>query len=224
MEQRLSPAPTHQRGRAAAHAWWRAPSPRAITAIKWALFTLLLLPFVRLVVLAFSNELGANPVEFVTRSTGWWTLFLICITLCVTPLRKITALHWLLKLRRMLGLFAFFYVSLHFTTYLWWDQFFDLASIVKDIVKRPFITVGFAAFVLLVPMALTSFNAAIRWMGAKRWQRLHYAIYVIVLLGVLHFWWHKAGKNDLIEPALFALAAAVLLGYRVWARLRASTP
>jgi methionine sulfoxide reductase heme-binding subunit len=204
--------------------WWKCPSPRAVTAIKCALFVLLLVPFVRLIVLAINNELGANPVEFVTRSTGWWTQFLICITLCVTPLRRIAGLPWLLKLRRMLGLFAFFYVALHLTTYLWLDQFFDLASILKDIVKRPFITVGFAAFVLLVPMALTSFNAAIRWMGAAHWQRLHSAIYVIVLLGVLHFWWHKAGKNDFFEPALFALAAAVLLGYRIWVRIRSSKP
>lgn len=135
---------------------WRMPSARALKALKLLIFALALMPFARLVWLAFHDGLGANPVEFVTRSTGWWTLFFLCVTLAVTPLRRMLALHWLLRLRRMLGLFAFFYVVLHFTTYLWWDQDFAVASIAKDIVKRPFITVGFAAFVLLVPLAATS--------------------------------------------------------------------
>ncbi|MDE2048675.1 MAG: sulfoxide reductase heme-binding subunit YedZ [Betaproteobacteria bacterium] len=199
---------------------WRMPSARALKALKLLVFALALTPFARLVWLAFHDGLGANPVEFVTRSTGWWTLFFLCVTLAVTPLRRMLALHWLLRLRRMLGLFAFFYVVLHFTTYLWWDQDFAVASIAKDIVKRPFITVGFAAFVLLVPLAATSFNAAVRWLGGARWQALHRLVYGVVCLGALHFWWMKAGKNLLLEPGIFAAVVALLLGYRLVARAR----
>jgi sulfoxide reductase heme-binding subunit YedZ len=161
------------------------------------------------------DQLGANPVEFVTRATGWWILFLICVTLCVTPARKILGMPWLLRLRRMLGLFAFFYALIHVFIYFAVDQSFDLQSILKDIVKRPFITVGFTAFVLLIPLAATSFNAAIKWLGAKRWQALHKAIYAIAILGVLHFLWAKLGKNIVFEPTMFALAVSVLLGWRV---------
>ncbi|MGL4576078.1 MAG: sulfite oxidase heme-binding subunit YedZ [Burkholderiaceae bacterium] len=195
-------------------------SPRALFGIKAGLFALCLIPFARLVYLTFNDGLGVNPTEFITRSTGWWTLFLLCITLCVTPARTLLNLPWLLRLRRMLGLFTFFYACLHFLTYVWFDRQWDFSDLAADIIKRPFITVGFAAFVLLIPLAFTSFNAAIKWMTARRWQLLHRLIYVIALLGVLHFWWHKAGKNDFAEPGLFAIAVAALLGWRVWQAAR----
>lgn len=197
---------------------WRNPAARTVGGVKAAVFLLALWPFARLVWLAVQGGLGANPVEFVTRSTGWWTLFMLCATLAVTPLWRLLQWPWLLRLRRMLGLFAFFYAALHFTTYLWWDQAFEWAAIGKDIVKRPFITVGFAAFVLLVPLAATSFNAAVRRLGGRRWQALHRAVYAIVCLGALHFWWMKAGKQLFFEPALFSITIALLLGYRLWMR------
>jgi len=168
-------------------------------------------PLVRLVWAAIAGALGANPVEAVTHSTGWWTLSFLCITLAITPLRRATNAHWLIKLRRMLGLYAFFYAALHFTTYIWLDVWFDAAAIAKDIVKRPFITVGFAAFVLLVPLALTSTAAMQRRLG-RNWQRLHRAVYLVALLGVLHFWWLV--KRDVTEPALFALAYLGLMALR----------
>jgi sulfoxide reductase heme-binding subunit YedZ len=206
--------------------WWKLPSARTITAIKALVFVAALVPFARLVYLTFTNGLGANPTEFITRSTGWWTLFLLCMTLCVTPARTLMGLPWLVRLRRMLGLFTFFYVALHFLTYLWFDRQWDFSDLAADIIKRPFITVGFAAFVLLIPLAATSFNRAIKWLGAQRWQNLHKLIYVIAPLGVLHFWWHKAGKNLWFEPLMFALAVAVLLGWRALsaARQRRATP
>jgi sulfoxide reductase heme-binding subunit YedZ len=194
------------------------PSPAAIGRIKAALFVLALLPVARLVVAAFTGGLGVNPIEFVTRSTGTWTLSLLLITLSVTPLRRITGWHWLVRLRRMLGLFAFFYACLHFVTYVWLDQFFDAAAISRDVVKRPFITVGFAAFVLLIPLAATSTNAMIRRLGGKAWQRLHYLVYAIATLGVVHYWWLV--KKDVTQPLWFGAAAALLLGYRIVHRLR----
>lgn len=195
---------------------WKQPPARDVLIVKCVLFVLLLLPFARLLWRAASDQLGANPVEFVTRATGWWILFLICVTLCVTPARVMLGMPWLIRIRRMLGLFAFFYALLHAAIYFALDQGFDLQSIVKDIAKRPFITVGFAAFVLLIPLAATSFNAAIKRLGAGRWQALHRAIYAIAILGVLHFLWHKLGKNIVFEPTMFALAVAALLGWRVW--------
>ncbi len=167
----------------------------------------------------FDGGFGANPVEFLTRSSGFWTLTFLCLTLTVTPLRRLTGRIWLMRLRRMLGLFAFFYACLHFTTYLWFDQWFDVASIVRDIGKRPFITVGFAAFLLLIPLAATSTQAAIRRLG-RRWQTLHLLVYAVAILALLHFWWHKAGKNDFGTPTVFAVVVAVLLGARLFWRLR----
>ncbi|WP_416172104.1 sulfite oxidase heme-binding subunit YedZ [Actimicrobium sp. CCI2.3] len=194
-------------------------STRQMSWLKGGLFMLGLAPFVRLVAAIFTDQLGANPVEFITRNTGDWTLYLLCLTLAITPLRKLTGWNWLIKLRRMTGLFAFFYVALHFTTFLWFDHAFDVAAMFKDVVKRPFITVGFAAFVLLIPLAVTSTNAMVKRLGGKRWQWLHRLIYIIVPLGVLHFWWMKAAKNNLFQPLLFAVLVGVLLGMRLlWRR------
>jgi sulfoxide reductase heme-binding subunit YedZ len=196
----------------------RNPQSAAIRGVKVAAFALALLPLARLVALGLLGKLGANPIEFITRSTGTWTLVLLLVTLLVTPLRRLLDWPWLLRLRRMLGLFAFFYACLHFTTYVWLDQFFDAMAIGRDIVKRPFVTVGFVAFVLLVPLAATSTNAMVRRLGARRWQRLHYAVYAIATLGIVHYWWLV--KKDVTQPVLYAAALAVLLGYRVVHRLR----
>ena len=182
--------------------------------IKAAVFAVSLVPFLRLFVLGYRDELGANPVEFVTHSTGWWALTFLCITLAVTPLRRLAGWQSLLRLRRMLGLFAFFYATVHFVTYVWFDQWFSLDGIVADVWKRPFITVGFAAFLLLVPLAITSTNRMMRRLG-RRWAQLHRLVYPILVLGVLHFWWLKQGKNDLAEPLIYAAIAVVLLGFRM---------
>ncbi|MEN3293933.1 MAG: methionine sulfoxide reductase heme-binding subunit [Burkholderiales bacterium] len=195
------------------------PTPKQFKRIKAALFVLALMPFARLVVFAFMERLGANPIEFITRSTGDWTLYFLCITLAVTPLRRLSKWNWLIKLRRMLGLFAFFYAVMHFTTFLWFDHFFDLNEMLKDVVKRPFITVGFAAFLLLIPLAATSTNGMIKRLGAKRWQGLHRAIYLIAPLGILHFWWMKAGKSDFAQPILFGTIVGLLLLMRVYWKL-----
>jgi len=191
------------------------PSPQQFKAIKAALFVMALLPFARLVLFAFTERLGANPIEFITRNTGDWTLYFLCITLTVTPLRRVIKWNWLIKLRRMIGLFAFFYALLHFTTFLWFDHFFDVEEMLKDIAKRPFITVGFSAFLLLIPLALTSTNGMVKRLGGRRWQWLHRMIYVIAPLGILHFWWMKAGKHDFVEPILFCIVVAALLLLRV---------
>jgi sulfoxide reductase heme-binding subunit YedZ len=196
----------------------RSLTPKQVGVIKSILFVLALLPFARLALFTATERLGANPIEFITRNTGDWTLYFLCITLAVTPLRRITKWIWLVKLRRMFGLFAFFYVLLHFTTFLWFDHFFDLAEMWKDVLKRPFITVGFTAFVLLIPLAATSTNRMIRTIGAKRWQMLHRLIYIIAPLGVLHFWWMKAGKNLLAEPIMFTAIVTVLLLSRLVGR------
>jgi len=192
-----------------------SPTPKQLALLKAALFVLALVPFVRMAWLTGTGQL-VEPLEFITHGTGDWTLYFLCITLAVTPLRRLTGFNWLIKLRRMFGLFAFFYVCLHFTTFLWFDHFFDLGEMWKDVVKRPFITVGFAAFVLLIPLALTSTNGMVRRLGGKRWQALHRLIYLVAPLGVLHFWWMKAAKNDLGQPLLFAVLVAVLLGARLY--------
>lgn len=191
------------------------PTARQLAGIKLVLFVVALLPFARLVLFAFADRLGANPIEFITRNTGDWTLYFLCITLTVTPLRRLTGWNWLLRLRRMLGLFAFFYAMLHFTTFLWFDHFFDIDEMGKDVLKRPFITVGFTAFVLLIPLAATSTNGMMRRLG-KRWQKLHRTIYLIAPLGILHFWWMKAGKNDFAQPILFGSIVALLLLLRLY--------
>jgi sulfoxide reductase heme-binding subunit YedZ len=194
--------------------------PEQVKWIKAAAFVLCLVPLALLTWRGFNDGLGANPIEYITHSTGWWTLTFLLITLTVTPLRRLTNWNWLLRLRRMLGLFAFFYACLHFTTYIWLDQFFDLMSIGKDIVKRPFITVGFAAFVLLIPLAATSTNAMVKRLGAKRWQLLHRLVYAIGSCGVVHFWWLV--KKDITEPLIFGLLLALLLAARLVWRARRS--
>ncbi|MGN7984130.1 protein-methionine-sulfoxide reductase heme-binding subunit MsrQ [Burkholderia sp. 22313] len=202
----------------------RTGSPRWLVPTKVLVFAAGLYPLARLVLFGLTDRLGANPIEFITRSTGLWTLVILCVTLAVTPLRRVTGVPALLRFRRMVGLFAFFYATLHFTTYLWFDKWFDVLAILKDVGKRPFITVGFGAFVLLIPLAATSPRAMVRRLG-RRWATLHRAIYVIALAGVLHFWWMRAGKHDLALPKLYAAIVAVLLGWRLlewgWRRIRA---
>ena len=193
------------------------PTARQTSLIKVGVFLAALIPLARMVYLTVTGQL-VEPLEFITRSTGDWTLYFLCITLAVTPLRRVSKWNWLVKLRRMLGLFMFFYGVLHFMTFLWFDHFFDLAEMWKDVLRRPFITVGFIAFVLLIPLAATSTNAMIRRLGGKRWQWLHRLIYVIAPLAILHFWWMKAGKHNFTEPIIYGSILAVLLGLRVfWA-------
>lgn len=194
------------------------PAPRQFALIKSVVFVLALLPFARLIVGGFTDGLGANPIEFITWNTGDWTLYFLCMTLAITPLRRFTGWNWVVRLRRMIGLFAFFYAALHFTTFFWFDHFFDISEMLQDVVKRPFILVGFTAFVLLIPLAVTSTNGMVKRLGAKRWQWLHRLVYVIALLGMLHFWWMRAGKNNFEEPIIFGAIVAVLLLLRVvWA-------
>jgi sulfoxide reductase heme-binding subunit YedZ len=184
-------------------------------AAKPLLFVLCLLPFAWLFYSALTNQLGANPQEFLIRATGDWTLRFVCIVLAVTPLRTLSNTPQLARFRRMLGLFVYFYVVVHLLSYSWFDMGFDVAEIVKDIIKRPFILVGFLAFLLLTPLAATSFNAAIKAMGSKRWQMLHKLVYVIAGLGLLHFFWMRSGKNDFAEVFVYAAIISVLLGWRV---------
>ena len=191
------------------------PTPRQLTGIKAVVFALCLMPLGHFIYGVVTDSLGANPIEAVTRGLGDWALRLLLVTLAVTPLRRLTGLNWLLRLRRMLGLFTFFYAVLHMLTYVWLDQFFAWGFILKDITKRPFITVGFLSFVLLIPLAVTSTNAMMKRLG-RNWTRLHRAVYAIGVLAVLHFWWMV--KADIREPALYAGILALLLGLRVvWA-------
>ncbi|MBL8340443.1 MAG: sulfoxide reductase heme-binding subunit YedZ [Rubrivivax sp.] len=185
-----------------------------LPAAKPVLFVLSLLPFGALLWGAIAGTLGANPAEALIRGTGDWTLRFLCLTLAVTPLRTLTGWHALARLRRMLGLFTFFYAVWHFLAFAWLDMGFDLAAILADIAKRPFILVGTTAFLLLGPLAATSFNRAIRTLGAARWQALHRTVYVVALLAVLHFFWMRAGKNDFAEVFIYAAVVAALLGWR----------
>ena len=189
-------------------------------AAKPVAFTLGLAPFLWLFYGALANALGANPAEALIRSTGDWTLRFLCITLAVTPLRQTTGWHALARLRRMLGLFTFFYGVLHFLGFAWLDMGFDVEAILKDIPKRPFILVGTAALLLMVPLAATSFNRAIQALGAKRWQTLHKLVYATALLGLLHFFWMRAAKNNFGEWSIYAAVMAVLLGWRLWKRFK----
>ena len=187
-----------------------------LPALKFIVFSACLIPVGQLSYLAYAGDLGANPIETITRFTGSWALILVLITLSVTPLRRLTGWNPLIKFRRMLGLFAFFYAALHFSTYLVLDLFFDFPAIVADVLKRPYITVGFTAFVLMVPLAVTSTAGMIRRLG-RRWQRLHSLIYLIALLGVLHFYWLV--KADVSRPAQYGAILALLLGFRIAVKL-----
>jgi len=180
---------------------------------KVAVFLLCLIPFGELVWRIIKSELGANPVEFLQHATGDWTLRFLVFTLCITPFRKLLNLPDLIRFRRMLGLFAFFYVSLHFLTYLGPDQAFDLAAMWKDVAKRPFITVGFAAFVSLIPLAITSTAGWIRRIGGKRWQMLHRLIYFAAVCGVIHYYWLV--KSDVRKPVFYGALVAILLAWRL---------
>jgi methionine sulfoxide reductase heme-binding subunit len=189
-------------------------------AAKPLVFIAALIPFAYLLYGALANTLGANPAEALIRSTGDWTLRFLCLTLAITPLRVVTRTPQLARFRRMLGLFVYFYAWVHFLSYGWLDMSFDLADITKDIIKRPFILVGFTSLLLLTPLAATSFNRAIKWLGAARWQMLHKLVYVIAGLALLHFFWMRSGKNDFAEVAVYAAIIAVLLGWRVWHKFK----
>ncbi len=189
-------------------------------ATKPLLFAMALLPFALLLRGALANALGPNPAEALIRGSGDWVLRFLCLTLAVTPLREIT--HWsaLARLRRMLGLFAFFYAVIHFMCYAWLDMSWVIDDIVRDIPKRPFILVGTLALLLMLPLAATSFNRAIRVLGAQRWKALHRAVHAVVLLGLLHFFWMRAAKANFAEWSVYAAIVALLLGWRLWRRLR----
>lgn len=189
--------------------------------LKPIVFLACLVPLGRLAWKALNSALGANPIQVITWSTGTWTLVFLMVTLSITPVRRLTRQYWLIQFRRMLGLFAFFYGCLHFLTYLWLDQFFDVHSIVKDVAKRPFITAGFTGFVLMIPLALTSTQRAIRKLG-KRWQALHRLIYITATAGVVHYIWLV--KKDVRVPLIYASILGVLLFYRVVVAIAQSLP
>lgn len=184
-------------------------------AAKPMVFVLALLPFVWLIYAAALNALGANPAEALIRSLGDWTLRFLCIVLAVTPLRVLTGTPALARFRRMLGLFVFFYAMLHLLSYAWLDMGLDWGDIVRDIAKRPFILVGFTALLLLAALSATSFNRAIKWMGAARWRALHQAVYGVVGLALLHFFWMRAAKNNFAEVFVYAAILALLMGWRM---------
>jgi len=190
-----------------------SPSIERVRQFKRVLFVGALLPLLINVWLAAQDRLGANPIESLTRSSGDWTLYFLALTLTITPLRRLSGQDWLQALRRMLGLFAFFYACVHFSTFIWFDHFFDLAEIVRDVAKRPFITVGFAALGLLIPLAMTSTQAMQKRLG-RRWVQLHRLVYAVALLALLHFWWMRAGKQNFAEPSLMAVIILSLLAAR----------
>lgn len=195
-------------------------APRVFARLQAALFVAALLPLARLFFLGFNAGLGANPVEFVIRSLGTWTLVALVVTLSITPLRLATGWAWPLRLRRMFGLFVFFYAVLHLCAYLWLDQWFDVAAIWKDVLKRPYITMGALTLLLLIPLAITSSNGWVRRLGGRNWQRLHRLVYVVAGLAVLHFWWQRAAKNDVSEPLAYAIVIGLLLGVRLLSSFR----
>ena len=184
-----------------------------LTLLKAAAFTLCLVPLAQLAYRAYADDLGANPIDTITRFTGSWALIILLASLAVTPLRRLTGWNELVKYRRMLGLFAFFYASLHFSTYVVLDHFFDWRAIGKDIYKRQYVTAGFTAWLVMMPLALTSTAAMIRRLG-KRWQQLHYLVYLAAVAGVVHFYWLV--KSDIRRPLQYGIVLALLLGYRLW--------
>ena len=182
--------------------------------LKIAAFLLCLLPVFTLAWRATQGSLGANPVEFITHSTGDWTLRFLLITLAVTPARRLLEMPGLIRFRRMIGLFAFFYGCLHFLTYIWFDKFFNMQDMLKDVAKRPFITMGFASLLFMVPLAVTSTAAWIRRLGGRRWQLLHRLVYISTIGGVIHYYWLV--KSDIRLPVLYGVTAAALLAYRLF--------
>jgi len=188
-------------------------------AAKPLLWLFCMLPMLWLFYAAATDQLGANPAEALSRSTGELTLRFLCLVLAISPLRVVLGLSALARFRRMLGLFVYAYVCLHLLSYAWFDMGFDPMDMARDIAKRPFILVGFIAFLLLTPLALTSFNRAIKAMGARRWQQLHRAVYLVAGLAILHFFWMRAGKNDFGEVLLYAVILGALLAWRLWRRL-----
>lgn len=192
------------------------PGPRRVEQIKAVLFVLCMVPLLRLFHGAIENDLGANPIEFIQRSLGTWTFNFLLITLAITPLRRLTGWHWLIRLRRMFGLYAFFYATMHLGNWLVLDQFFDWRSIVLDIAERPYVTVGFAAYLLMLPLAGTSSNRMVKHLGGRRWQALHRTVYAVALLALVHYWWLV--KKDFTLPLAYTLAVALLLGLRAWWR------
>lgn len=186
----------------------------AIAQIKRLVFILALIPIIRLFVLTYLGQLGANPVEFITRSTGTWTITFLCITLAMSPMRWLTGWSGWIQMRRMLGLFTFFYAFLHFTIWYWLDHNLNLQDMFADVIKRPFITLGFIAFTCMSLLAITSNRVAVHWLG-RRWSSLHRLIYLIAILGVLHYFWHKAGKNDFQTVYIYAGIIFILLTLRI---------
>jgi len=198
-------------------------TPPPLTWLKAVIFFLALLPLARLLWAAYAGNLGPEPVEFVQRWTGTWTFNLLLLTLCISPLRAYTQWHWLLRLRRMLGLFTFFYATLHFLSFVGFDHAFAVDAIAKDIFKRPFVTIGFAAFLLLIPLAATSNQWALRKLGGRKWQELHRNIYLVGILACVHYFW-LVKATALLWPLAYSVALAFLLGWRVRERQRKAVP
>ena len=195
-------------------------SSKQISALKVVVFLVCLVPLALLCWDLYNDDLGANPIEFLIRALGRWALKFLLICLAITPLRKLTGFGWLMRLRRMLGLFAFFYASMHWSIYLGLDQSFDWIEIAKDIVKRPFIMIGMLTFTILLPLAITSTNGMVQRLGFDRWQLLHRAVYAAAMLAVLHFWWLV--KLDITWPLIYTVMLTVLLGMRLWWRRKAA--
>lgn len=196
-------------------AWIYANS---IKHLKWLLVIAGLIPLARLFYLGASDQLTANPIEFITRSTGTWALVFLCLSLSITPMRKISGISQLINYRRILGLLSFFYASLHFSIWFWLDHNLSLSEMIQDVFKRPFITMGFISFLLLWPLALTSNQFSIRLLK-RNWSKLHQLIYIIAITAITHYWWHKSGKNDFGTVSIYAIVIIGLLGFRLYSRL-----
>ena len=199
------------------------PSPSQLTLIKAAIFALALLPAGRLLLITVNSDLGEDFIELAQRWTGTWTLNFLLLTLCISPLRAITQWHWILRLRRMLGLFTFGYALLHFLSFIGLDHLFDLTEIARDIFKRPYVSVGFAAFLIMIPLAATSNQFAMRRLGGKRWQELHRNIYLIAILGCAHYFWLSKAEN-LMWPVAYSVILGLLLRWRIRERKRKAIP